>query len=110
MGALERVVDAAVEPTSATFCCTLDALVKNGATSDAEKLVQQLLSDATLRPLVNTVAFSIILKGFSHSREPDIVLQVYKDLRASAEYHHIQHGFECFCAELYHAPCPRTLG
>ena len=89
MGALERVVDAAVE---------LDALVKNGATSDAEKLVQQLLSDATLRPLVNTVAFSIILKGFSHSREPDEVasLQGDEDLRASAEYHHIQHDFECF--------------
>ena len=51
-----EMVDAAVEPTFATFCCTPPPRANP---PDAEKLVQQLLSDATLRPLVNTVAFSI---------------------------------------------------
>merc|ERR1719172_342073 len=71
-----------VQPTSVTLGCMVEALVANGRSDDAWQLVQKMWSAQATRPLVNTVIYSSILKGFSHTRETDKVLALYEEMRA----------------------------
>merc|ERR1719310_1208738 len=71
-----------VQPTSVTLGCMVEALVGNGRTDEAWQLVQKMWSQESTRPLVNTVIYSSILKGFSHTMETDKVLALYEEMRA----------------------------
>jgi pentatricopeptide repeat protein len=71
-----------VQPTSVTLGCMVEALVGNGRTDEAWQLVQKMWSQENTRPLVNTVIYSSILKGFSHTKETDRVLALYEEMRA----------------------------
>merc|ERR1719305_2154112 len=71
-----------VQPTSVTLGCMVEALVGNGRTDEAWQLVQKMWSQESTRPLVNTVIYSSILKGFSHTKETDKVLALYEEMRA----------------------------
>merc|ERR1719316_2233779 len=70
-----------VQPTSVTLGCMVEALVANGRTSEAWQLVQKMWVSEDTRPLVNTVIYSSILKGFSHTKETDKVLALYEEMR-----------------------------
>merc|ERR1719359_1960016 len=60
----------------------VEALVANGRSDDAWQLVQKMWSAQATRPLVNTVIYSSILKGFSHTKETDKVMALYEEMKA----------------------------
>merc|ERR1719301_420400 len=70
-----------VQPTSVTLGCMVEALVANGRSSEAWGLVQKMWAGDGTRPLVNTVIYSSILKGFSHTKETDKVLALYEEMK-----------------------------
>jgi pentatricopeptide repeat protein len=76
------MVDRQVKPTPITLGCMVEALVTNHCTEDAWRLVQKAWLDETLRGSVNTVIYSTILKGFSLSKQPDKVVELYDEMRA----------------------------
>merc|ERR1719311_947258 len=59
----------------------VEALVANGCTSDAWELAQKMWNDKSTRPLVNTVIYSSILKGFANAKETDKVMALYEEMR-----------------------------
>jgi len=69
-----------VQPTSVTLGCMVEALVANGRTSEAWQLVQDMWKDESTRPLVNTVIYSSILKGFSRTKETEKVMALYEEM------------------------------
>lgn len=69
-------------PTAVTLGCMVDALVKNGQAAEAHDLVQRLERDPACASLANTVIYSTLLKGFTLSRQPELVEQVYGEMRA----------------------------
>jgi len=69
-------------PTSVTLGCMVEALVANGRALDAWQLTQKLWADEKTRPIVNTVIYSTILKGFAHNKETDKVMALYEEMRA----------------------------
>jgi len=71
-----------VKPTSITLGCMVDALVKNGQADAAFDLVQEVKQDAVCRDTLNTVIYSTILKGFTLSKQPERVDQVYQEMKA----------------------------
>jgi len=71
-----------VHPTSVTLGCMVEALVSNGSAADAWKLARKMWSDESTRPLVNTVIYSSILKGFAFAKETDKVMALYQEMRA----------------------------
>jgi pentatricopeptide repeat protein len=71
-----------VQPTAVTLGCMTEALVANGCTSDAWQLAQKMWNDKDTRPLVNTVIYSSILKGFANAKETDKVMALYEEMRA----------------------------
>jgi pentatricopeptide repeat protein len=71
-----------VQPTAITLGCMVEALVINYRTADAWKLAQKMLSEENTRPLVNTVIYSTIIKGFSHMKELAKVMELYEEMRA----------------------------
>jgi len=78
----EQMLAHGAVPTSVTLGCMVEALVANGCAFDAWQLTQKMWSVKESKPLVNTVIYSSILKGFAHNKENDQVLAVYKDMRA----------------------------
>jgi pentatricopeptide repeat protein len=70
-----------VQPTAITLGCMVEALVMNKRTSDAWALVLELRSDQNTAPLLNTVIYSTILKGFANSREIDKVMAIYAEMK-----------------------------
>merc|ERR1719331_2586226 len=60
-----QLVKSNVQLTSVTLGCMVEALVANGQSAEALKLVMKLLNDKGTQPLVNTVICSSILKGFA---------------------------------------------
>lgn len=70
-----------VKPTPITFGCVVEALVMNGAAREAWELVNQIWENELQRPLVNTVIYSTILKGFVNSNEPEQVMALYDEMR-----------------------------
>jgi len=70
-----------VQLTSITLGCMVEALVANGLSQDAWATVGELWEDPEQRTLVNTVTYSTIVKGFAMSRQHDLVLAVYKEMK-----------------------------
>merc|ERR1719321_1006687 len=60
----------------------VEALVANGRSGEAWQLVQKMWSAESTRPLVNTVIYSSILKGFAHTKETEKVLALYEEMKA----------------------------
>jgi len=80
------MVKQGVKPTAITLGCMVEALVMNRCTAYAWSLAQELRSDEATQPLVNTVIYSTILKGFANAKETDKVMALYAEMRA----HNIQ--------------------
>jgi len=70
------------QPTAVTLGCMIEALVANGCTTEAWQLAQKMFADSTTRPLVNTVIYSSILKGFANAKETDKVMALYEEMKA----------------------------
>jgi pentatricopeptide repeat protein len=73
-----------VQPTSVTLGCMVEALVANGRTDEAWQLARKMWNDVKCRPLVNTVVYSSILKGFAHTKDIDKVIALYEEMKAHA--------------------------
>merc|ERR1719149_419858 len=71
-----------VQPTSVTLGCMVESLVANGRPGEAWQLVQKMWDASSTRPLVNTVVYSSILKGFAHGKETDKVMSVYEEMKS----------------------------
>jgi len=72
-----------VQPTAITLGCMIEALVTNRCTAEAWKLAREIRSDEHTRPLVNTVIYSTILKGFASVKETDKVMALYEEMKAN---------------------------
>merc|ERR1740138_1697 len=70
-----------VQLTSITLGCMVEALVASGLPEDAWAIVGELWEDPEQQQLVNTVAYSTIAKGFAMSRQHDMVLTIYKEMK-----------------------------
>jgi len=77
----KEMISREVRPTSITFGCMVEALVINGSTEEAWRLVQELWEEEQHRSLVNTVIYSTILKGFVLSKQPDRLMALYDEMR-----------------------------
>jgi len=77
-----QMVRSQTQLTSITLGCMVEALVANGQSTDALKLVMDSLNNESTRPLVNTVICSSILKGFAHTRDAEKVVSLYKQMQA----------------------------
>jgi|EP00927_Polykrikos_kofoidii_P043882 pentatricopeptide repeat protein len=71
-----------VQPSEVTLGCMVDALVMNGSVDGAWQLVQELWNEESQRPLVNTVIYSTILKGFAIARRLDKATALYDEMQA----------------------------
>merc|ERR1740117_786792 len=71
-----------VQPTAITLGCMIEALVSNRRTAEAWQLVQQMLREDSTRPLVNTVIYSTLIKGFAQMKDVGKVMTLYDELRA----------------------------
>eukprot|EP00933_Yihiella_yeosuensis_P033263 TRINITY_DN26_c0_g1_i2.p1 TRINITY_DN26_c0_g1~~TRINITY_DN26_c0_g1_i2.p1 ORF type:complete len:872 (+),score=200.07 TRINITY_DN26_c0_g1_i2:162-2618(+) len=69
-----------VAPTSITLGCMVEALVTNKQVEEAWKLVNGLWDDEEKRPLVNTVVYSNIMKGFAMLKDVVQVRAVYREM------------------------------
>jgi len=104
-----QMVKSNVQMTSVTLGCMVEALVANGQSTEALKLVMDLLNDESTQPLVNTIICSSILKGFAYTRDAEKVMALYKQMKA----HSIQPNTITFntilnafaqCGTMQHAP------
>lgn len=77
----EEMTSNNVQPTAITLGCMVEALVSNLCTADAWKLAQQMLKDEHTRPLVNTVIYSTIIKGFASMKDVKKVMALYDEMR-----------------------------
>lgn len=75
-----EMADDGVKPTCVTLGCMVEALVANRRTREAWQLVQGLWRDEGTQPLLNTVIYSTILKGFAASRESEKLMSVYEEM------------------------------
>jgi len=76
-----EMVRCEVQPTMITLGCMVDALVMNGAVDSAWELVNGIWEQESQRPLLNTVIYSTILKGFAIHRRLDKVIAVYDEMQ-----------------------------
>jgi pentatricopeptide repeat protein len=76
-----QMVGNAVLPTAVTLGCMVEALVANGCTNDAWKLTQKMWSDERTRPIINTVIYSSILKGFANAQDTAKVMALYEEMQ-----------------------------
>jgi pentatricopeptide repeat protein len=70
-----------VAPTSITLGCMVEALTTNSEVDASYELLQELLTDDVYRPLVNSVVFGSVMKGFSHQKRFDRVWVVYQEMQ-----------------------------
>mmetsp|Transcript_12568 Transcript_12568/g.22592 ORF Transcript_12568/g.22592 Transcript_12568/m.22592 type:complete len:873 (+) Transcript_12568:147-2765(+) len=78
----EEMTRQGVKPTAVTLGCMVEALVANGCTPEAWQLAQKLWNDDDTRPLVNTVIYSTILKGFATAKDPAKVMVLYDEMKS----------------------------
>jgi len=78
----EDMVKRGVQPTAITLGCMVEALVMNRRTEDAWGLASELQSCDSTAPLVNTVIYSTILKGFANAKETDKVMDLYAEMKS----------------------------
>merc|ERR1719387_953482 len=69
-----------IQATSVTMGCMVAALVTNGRVEDAWDLIQLVHENEDMRPTLNTVIHSTVLKGFSQLRQVDRVFMVYAQM------------------------------
>jgi len=68
-------------PTSIAIGCMTEALASNGDPESAHDLIKELLAEPDTRPLVNSVIYCSVLKGFSHKRHFDRVWCLHKEMQ-----------------------------
>jgi len=69
-----------IKATSVTMGCMIGALVTNGCVEDAWDLTQLVQENEEMRPTLNTIIYSTVLKGFSQLRQIDRVFVVYAEM------------------------------
>jgi pentatricopeptide repeat protein len=69
-----------VNATAVTVGCMVDALVTNECVEEAWDLVREVHSDEESRPLVNTVIYSTILKGFAQRQRVVETFKVFEEM------------------------------
>jgi len=67
--------------TPITLGCMVEAFVANGLADDAWVVIGQLWEDPAERDIINTVAYSTIVKGFAMARQPNKVSAIYKEMK-----------------------------
>jgi pentatricopeptide repeat protein len=98
-----------VQPTAITLGCMVEALVANKCINDAWKLVKEMRREEVTRPLVNTVIYSTILKGFANAKEMGKVMALYEEMMTDGiqpnniTYNTILNAF-AQCAEMHRVP------
>jgi pentatricopeptide repeat protein len=70
-------------PTPVTVGCMVEALVANDEPEAGYKLIQELLRDDTTRPLVNSVIYGSVLKGFSQQKRFKSIWSMQQEMRTS---------------------------
>jgi pentatricopeptide repeat protein len=70
-----------VQPTAITLGCMVEALVMNKRTAEAWDIALELRSHESTAPLVNTVIYSTILKGFANAKETEKVMALYGEMK-----------------------------
>jgi len=70
-----------VTPTAITLGCMVEALVMNRCPEDAWQLTDQVWQNDELRPFVNTVIYSTIIKGFAMARQHDKVTVLNEEMK-----------------------------
>jgi len=60
----------------------VEALVINCCTADAWELAKTLRNEESTRPLVNTVIYTTILKGFAIMKDNDKVMAIYEEMKS----------------------------
>jgi len=78
-----QMISNRVLPTSITLGCMVEQLVANGCTNDAWKLTQKMWNDESTQPLINTVVYSSILKGFANAQDTEKVMAVYQEMQTN---------------------------
>jgi len=78
----DEMIKRDVKPTEITLGCMVESLVANWCTGEACKLVQQMRNEESTRALVNTVIYSTIIKGFSHTKETGKMMALYEEMKA----------------------------
>lgn len=69
-----------IVPTAVTLGCMVEAVTSNGDTEAAYELIQDMLRDEDCKPLVNSVIYGSVLKGFSHQKKFDRMWSVYQEM------------------------------
>lgn len=69
-------------PTAVTIGCMLEAVVTTGDSDGAYELLQSLEKDSECAPLLNSVIYCSVLKGFARERRVDRVFQIYNSMKA----------------------------
>jgi len=88
-----------IKLTSFTVGPMVEALVANGLTKEAWRLVQDLRKEDSAKPLLDTAIYSIILKGFASAEAIEKVLAFYTEMKAhqvqpdTMTYNTILHAF-----------------
>merc|ERR1719261_1869567 len=59
----------------------IEALVANWCTADAWTLVKEMRGEESTQPLVNTVIYTTILKGFANAKQTDKVVALYEEMK-----------------------------
>jgi pentatricopeptide repeat protein len=67
-------------PTSITLGCMVEALCTNDGPDAGYKLIQEVLSEEEMKPLLNSVIYSSVLKGFSHQKRYDCFWKVHQEM------------------------------
>jgi pentatricopeptide repeat protein len=67
-------------PTSITFGCMVEALCTTDSPEAGHKLIQEVLGDEEIKPLLNAIIYCSVLKGFSHQKKYDCVWKVHQEM------------------------------
>jgi len=70
-----------IQPTGITLGCMVEALVNCGALEQGYRLLREASTDPATKPLVNSVMYGSILKGFCHQGRFDEVWSIYEEMR-----------------------------
>jgi pentatricopeptide repeat protein len=81
-----------VPPTSITIGCMVEALTTNGDVDASYEIVQAMMQNPQSQPMVNSVIYGSVLKGFSHQKKFDHVWAIYEEMLA----HKIQFSIVTF--------------
>jgi len=69
-----------VLPIAVTLGCMVEALVTNQDIQGGYDLIQEMIADSKTAPLVNSVMYGSIVKGFSHKKCFDRVWELYEEM------------------------------